>query len=580
MDPGLRTLLPEGLRVETVIVEVDSITVVAAPVGSDARCPICGQPSSRVHRRRERALSDLPWAGLSASLRIRVRHFRCLAPLCPRRVFAERLAGAARPFARRTDRLGEKLAEIGLALGGEPGARLAAAWGIDTSPDTLLRLIRATPCPEVGKVDVLGVDDWSLKKGRVYGTILVDLERHRPIDLLPGRSSEAFASWLRSHPGVETITRDRAEAYADGASQGAPKAAQVADRWHLLKNLREAAERFCIRHHSQLPASSPKEAAVVAVPTEVLAESETAPRPRQTSKDRQSLVRCERRKARYDEVKLLHARGMGARAIGRTIGLDHKTVGKYVRLSEFPEMSRRRPRVGALDAYKAYLDRRWTQGCRNGATLLAEIRRMGYSGGRSIVAEYVTRLRRGAVVERVGMGDPVDAGGDRKPGPRLSARQASWLLVRPIEELSERQKQDLDALLESCPAAGTVWSLARAFDEMVRRCRPEGQREALWGWLQDAEDSGVQELREYAAGIRRDVAAVGAALTVKYSSGQTEGQVNRLKLIKRQMYGRAGLDLLRRRVLHRERRVGSSRCQPRSSATRGPPTSSLHPLRW
>ncbi|MDP9380746.1 MAG: ISL3 family transposase [Chloroflexota bacterium] len=496
-----------------VILEANAATMVAALTTSSAHCPVCGQSSSRVHRYRNRTLSDVPWAGLSVMLRVRVRHFRCLSPLCPKKIFAERLGDIAQVYARRTDRASGKLSEIGLALGGEPGARLAVELGIFTSPDTILRAIRATPCPDGGNVRVLGVDEWAMKKGRTYGTILVDLERHCPIDLLPDRSSETLAGWLNAHPRVEIISRDRAEAYANGASEGAPDAVQVADRWHLLKNLREAAEKFCIRRHSELPGRMPH---TTAITDETQAEASVAgTQPRQTSKDRQSQARRERRKARYDQVKELHQRGMGIRAISRAAGLNCQTVRKYVRSQEFPEISRRRPRGSVLDAYKTYLNRRWREGCHNGAKLLEEIRQMGYKGGRSVLAEYVTGLR-GIVPSRVGV--------DPKANPRISAKEASWLLVSPVDDLSERQRNQLDGLLESCSESGLVRDLAQAFGQMVRQ-RRSGE---LRVWLEEADKSGIREFTEFAKGIRQDHRAVEAALSMEYSSGQAESQINRL----------------------------------------------------
>lgn len=556
MDPGLRSLIPEGLRLEMVMLETTSITVVAAPTGGTARCPVCGHPSSRVHRRGTRTLADVPWGSKAASIQVNIRHFRCLSPLCPRKIFAERLGDTAQVFARRTNRLGTELSELALALGGEPGARLATELGMAISGDTLLRLIRATPLPDSSAVRVLGVDDWAVSKGRVYGTILVDLERHCPIDLLPDRTSASLALWIRKHPQVEMVSRDRAESYANGASQGAPDALEVADRWHLLRNLREAAERFCIRRHSDMPTSSPKKAAI---PTgEQVEAPDTAPEPCQSSKEQVSHARRERRKGRYDEVKGLHQRGMGIRAIARTVGLNRKTVSKYVRLPEFPEMAKRRRRGSVLDPYREYLDRRWSEGCHNGALLLEELRPLGYTGGRSVVAEYLTQLR----------SEPqtgTEAATHRSP--RVSAKEASWLLVRPIEDLSDRQRGELDELLESCPDSGTVRTLAQAFGDMVR----QRQSGVLGGWLEDAEKSGIRELGEFARGLRQDRSAVEAALSVEYSNGQTEGQVNRLKLIKRQMYGRAGLDLLRRRVLHRDQRRDHRTLRWCDPATRAPP---------
>jgi transposase len=548
-DPTMPTILPDPvhLRLDHIRVDTDVITLVVASKDERAPCPLCGEFAERVHSRYVRTLADLPWNGVAVRLQLAVRRFVCAADDCRRRIFAERFPALTTPYARRTTRLTDVVELIGFALGGEAGARVLTALTMEASPDTLLRVIRHAALPAHETPRVLGVDDFAFRRGRSYGTVLVDLERHCQIDVLPDRTAEALRQWLSEHPGVEIISRDRGGAYAEGARLGAPDAVQVADRFHVVGNLRQAVERLLQRHHHclrDIPAASSDP--VPEPSTEAKGEPDHAePGQSPTRAQRESEERRSRRHARYEEVMRLHHAGMSSRTIAREVGLSRHTVQRFIRAAEFPERAPRRPRPGILTPYEAYLRERWNAGCQNAQQLWREIREQGFPGSYSQVRHVLAAWR--SVPGRPGKKNP--AVPPPPPAPpsteSVSPRQASWLLFRAPEELDEDEQRYLTHIRDRCPDAATIRPLIQDFRRLVR----ERDRATLDDWLCEAEGAGIKELMAFAAGLRRDRAAIDTMLEVAWSNGQLEGQVNRLKLLKRQMYGRASFDLLRQRVL-------------------------------
>ncbi len=546
------TLIPDKAGVELVELVADQagITMVVRACRPTACCPDCGAPATRVHSWYQRRLGDLPWQGLPVAVRLHARRWFCDAPDCTRRIFTERFPGLVTSYGRRTSRLDTLLTALAFALGGRPGARLLAALGPVVSHDTLINLIRRGDLPLAPTPRVLGVDDWSYRRGQVFGTILVDLERHCPVDVLPDRTAATFSTWLKEHPGVEIIARDRGGAYADGARQGAPDAIQVADRFHLVKNLGEVLERLLDRHHSVLRTAARAAAAAEAPPEAPAPSPADAPPARPPTRAQRELAqRHARRQARYDEIHRLLGEGMGLRAVARHLGIGRDTVRRMARAPRCPQYRARGPRPGILAPYEAFLRERWTAGERNAAQLWRELRERGFTGSVGIVRVFLARWRE--MPGRPGRPPRADRPAPTSPRPPQpvprwrSARQVAWLLRRADGDLTPRQAAFLDHLAQSWPEAQEARTLARDFDRLIR----ERDAAALESWLARAEMSGLREFAEFVAGLRRDLAAVTAALTEAWSSGQVEGHVNKLKLVKRAMFGRAKPDLLRRRVL-------------------------------
>jgi transposase len=466
--------------------------------------------------------------------------------VCPRKTFAEPLPTLLLPHAQRTTRLRESLQALGEDIGGEAGARASKRQAMACSADTILRLLRQATLLPPPPVKVLGVDDWAWRKGQSYGTILVDLERHTPVDLLQDASAASFATWLAAHPSVELISRDRGTTFADGATRGAPQALQIADRWHILHNLGEALEKVLVRHHTDLKrASTPSEEehqVIAALDQQALAHVMA-----RSQAEQQRQARRERRLATFTRVRELSAQGWSGASIARMLGIHKKTAVKYAAAEHFPEA--RSDREHKLAPYLPFLHMQWTAGEYNIAALYQAIRAQGYAGSETAVRNYLTALRKEIGPKRRPQRyyPPVSKESQHHQHTGLSSRRATWLVLRRPEHCSAEDQRTLDLIKQAHPQVKAACELAQAFAQMIRKRNAS----TLESWLQAAIDSGVPELRTFATGIKRDKASILAALTYEWSQGQVEGQIHRLKLIKRQSYGRAGFDLLRHRVLAR-----------------------------
>ena len=501
--------------------------IVAASAADAASCPRCGHPSTARHSGYTRLLADLAISGRRVEIKLRVRRWRCLDGSCPARTFVEQVDGLTMRHARRTVPLRRVLEHVALALAGRAGSRLCGRLAMPASRSSLLRLLRALPDPPPRQVTVVGVDDFAVRRGHRYGTVLVDLDRGRPVDLLPDREAATVAGWLADQPSVAVVCRDRAGSYAEAAASGAAQAIQVADRWHLWHNLAQHVQKAATRHRRCVALPQPTTPRTAPAP-----EPPAQPPPSRPSRGGTLAVRL---RAHHRQVHDLLGSGGSLKGISRQLGLARGTVRRLARASTAEELLAGRrlpsgPRL--LDPYTEHLRRRWADGVTNAAALFAEIRALGYRGGYGTVQHHVRPWR---------AGQPPTV----PPVRPLTARDIAGLLLRDPDGLDADDEARRAEVRKACPHLDRLAEHVTRFAVMVTALR--GDR--LDNWLTAVDTDDQPELHSFAAGIRRDYDAVRNGLTLRHNSGPVEGHVNRIKMIKRQMYGRANLDLLRKRVL-------------------------------
>ena len=544
---SLAHLLPDATPLHLDAWQMDSeeglLTLLVTSMQTLVYCPVCRFPTRRIHSRYVRTVADLPWARWRVVLQLRVRKFFCANGRCARRIFTEQLPQFVAPWARRTQRLIHWLGHIAVALGGAAGARLSRCLGVAVSLHTLLRILRRLPTPPLAPPTVLGVDDFAMRKRQTYGTVLIDLERHRPVALLPDRTADTLAQWLRDHAGITVIARDRATAYAEGAHQGAPEATQVADRFHLLQNLADALNQVFTTHGAALDAvNDALRQQPMSRPDGVVAVPGPPPGTPTLAAQRQG-----RRQTTYDQVWALHRQDWTVSAIADHVGISPRTVQRDLQTATFVGRKRRSDRGRSLlNPYKAALLERWNAGCRTAARLFRDLKQRGYTGSYALVAAYARRLRQAQGLalgyRRARQTLPVVVESPYQP---LTPRQATWLVLRHAETRTEAEGQQLVQLHAQQAEVAEAIDLAQDFAQLMRQRQPE----QLDPWLQRAAQSTLKALQRFAKGLCEDYAAVKAGVTFPWSTGPVEGHINRLKMLKRHMYGPARLDLLSRRFL-------------------------------
>ena len=556
-----------GFEVTEVITTAEQLIICATSRSVQAECPACHEASQRVHSYYQRSPRDLPVSGQAVQLRLRVRRFRCLNVQCSKQTFAEPLPDLIASIARRTNRLTVLLGVYATPSGGEPGARLLKAGGRSVSPDTLLRLAKAGTAHRRVIPEILGVDDFAFRRGLSYGTLLIDWQQHRPVDLLPDRTAETFANWLRAHPGVKWISRDRSGEYARGASEGAPGAKQVMDRWHVIKNWREALERVVRRIYPRLELR--------------LEQMRSTPFPkrkkaRTTHEQAASSASRQHRLARYEEVLECYHQGLPIAQIAKQMHLARGTIYTYLAADSFPERSPRSPSPGTgklIAPYTTYLRQRCEEGCQNAQQLYREIQVQGFTGNPRTVLRWLQA--QGLFPRRYELRTFQDdwkqpeaqeshalSGGEERRSalvstqqeelissveleePLASARQLSYLFVKNPARL-EAKDQQLLAFLQQEKEIELAYRLTQQLFHLMKN----KQGNTATAWISICSSCGIAELEAFALGLQKELPAFQAACSLPYNNGMTEGFVNKLKHIKGSMYGRGRFELLRQRVL-------------------------------
>jgi transposase len=531
---------PTGITITSVHPSPTELVIRVACQALSMPCPECHQPSTRIHGNYERTVADLPCAGRNVVLFLTVRKFVCTMPTCSRKIFTERLPGLVSSSARMTPRLIALVQSLGFVAGGQMGTRQADRTGIATTPSTLLRHLMQVPAPALRAVRVIGVDDFAWKKRFTYGTIVVDLERRKIIDVLADRESATVEAWFKAHPEIDVVSRDRGKEFAKAATLGAPQAQQVVDRFHIVKNLGEVLREILGHCRAEI-----RQGETPVPELEKTGEGSAHPLPTATTWQQRTpdhvkkahLAHQASRDDRYQQMTTLRAQGVTQREVATRMGMSERAVRMWLKRGAAPTNERQFRRRSVFDPYALYVLQRWHEGAREGKQLYEEIQAQGFAGTVRIVQRFVQTLRDNP--EKITLTPATSA-------ERFSANTATWLFIRDPAHLTAEKQAELELICQHSETARLTYALAQQFLTMLRLRR--GQEFEMW--LEAVEASQIAELRRFAHSLCQDKDAVVAGLTLSVSNGPVEAQVQKLKLVKRSMYGRAKLPLLRQRLLN------------------------------
>ena len=522
--------LPSTLSIDVIEQDAQTLFVHLHATTLTVPCPRCGTSGSYVHSHYHRTVADVSCGGQRLLLKLLVRKWVCAEVSCSQRIFAERFPDFVQTYARMTDRLREALQYVGTTISGEDGARLFSHLAMPTTGKTIIRHVLQMPLPQDTPIRVAGVDEWAWKKGSHYGTILVDLEKHRVAALLPDRSTDTTAAWFAAHPEVEIVSRDRGKIFREAASRGAPQAQQITDQFHLQKNFGEDLEGF-FRHHETILKTAARQLAgkAPALPKEpgVQAKAEQARKRRHAKNVR-----------RHNQIWKLFRAGHRIDEIAQIVGVGSRSIYRALEHEQPPPRQRRSRAHTLVDPYLSYLSDRWNSGCHQAVQLYEEIMAQGYTGSLRTIERIVAQSRphKTKLVSR----QTVMLA--KVPSPRNTA----LMMVRSPEHRTEEQTAFINQICQSNATIATAFSLTQTFGQLLRQRQGLTQLEH---WKTTVRESGIVELIRFVDGLADDAVAIANACTQSWSNGMVEGFNHKVKLIKRTSYGQAGFPLLQRRIL-------------------------------
>ncbi|MEQ9442959.1 MAG: ISL3 family transposase [Cyclobacteriaceae bacterium] len=530
-----KLIFPDGNSFKVIAVGncQDKLNIYVQSKSRSGICPRCHMPSKRVHSYYIRKLNDLPAFGKSSHILLRSRKFYCHTDICPLKVFAERYASHFKPYKRRTERLEIKIKNLGLLTGGKSAERICSMLSMPISDTTILRIVGKAELPQEEPVLAVGVDDWAFKKRDRYGSILVNLHTGKVVDLLPDREEATLREWLQQRPQIEVVTRDRFSNFQKAIAVGAPQALQVTDRWHLLRNLSEAIQKILIRHYSKINTTLARQ------PQKDTSWNPISIQPVSKQADKADALQNGIRLQRFKQLKDLQGKDYSIRAMARHLGMSRQTVKKYLDMEALPRRSHRTGNT--LEQYFPFIKKRMEEEPNLFLiTLWKELKAVGYPGAYTTLSEalqyYGIRIGKKAGLTRK---LPGRAGASFKPST------TAILFASNPDKLSDAQRKIIDELCIASDDLLKTFMLAQSFRSMMTERL--GSR-MLSSWIDQSRNSGINEMVSFAKGLLTDYTAIENALSLQWSNGPSEGNVNRLKLIKRQMYGRAGFELLKKRV--------------------------------